>query len=296
MQLNLGAGTDCVDLRAPVQPFTTQLLKWIGNKQRFAHEIIEFFPERFGTYFEPFLGSGAVLGTLNPSRAVGADILEPLVQIWCTLKEDPEQLKDWYRARYERLVGGGGKVEAYEAIKVNYNNKPNGADLLFLSRACYGGVVRFRKDGYLSTPCGSHTPVSPASFSRRVDIWHERTKGTEFMVADFEETLDRAQRGDLVYCDPPYTCTQSILYGSQAFSLPRLFAAIECCKARGAQVALSIDGTKRSGEMLCDIPLPSGLFEREIMVNCGRSMLRRFQRRGETLEDEIVRDRLLLSY
>ena len=148
-------------LRAPVQPFTTQLLKWIGNKQRFAHEIIAFFPERFGTYFEPFLGSGAVLGTLTPSRAVGTDILEPLVQIWCALKEDPEQLKDWYRARHERLIGDGGKVEAYEAIKVNYNNKPNGADLLFLARACYGGVVRFRRDGYLSTPCGPHTPVSP---------------------------------------------------------------------------------------------------------------------------------------
>ena len=49
-----------------VKPFKTQLLKWIGNKQRFAHEIVSLFPERFGAYYEPFLGSGAVLGTLNP--------------------------------------------------------------------------------------------------------------------------------------------------------------------------------------------------------------------------------------
>ena len=106
------------------------------------------------------------------------------------------------------------EVEAYEQIKADYNNSPNGADLLFVARACYGGVVRFRKDGYLSTPCGSHAPISPESFARRVDIWHERTKGAEFMVADFEETLDRAEEGDLVYGDPPYTCTQSILYGA----------------------------------------------------------------------------------
>ncbi len=72
-------------------------------------------------------------------------------------------------------------------------------------------------------------------------------------AADFEETLDRARRGDLVYCDPPYSCTQSILYGAQSFSLPRLFAAIERCKARGARVVLSIDGTKRSGDTLCDV-------------------------------------------
>lgn len=82
MQLSFGTTTGVEDIRAPVRPFRTQLLKWIGNKQRFAHEIIEFFPERFGTYLEPFLGSGAVLGTLAPKRAVGADILEPLVEIW----------------------------------------------------------------------------------------------------------------------------------------------------------------------------------------------------------------------
>ncbi len=47
-----------------VPPFKTQLLKWIGNKQRFAHEIVSYFPRQFGTYYEPFLGSGAVLATL----------------------------------------------------------------------------------------------------------------------------------------------------------------------------------------------------------------------------------------
>ena len=54
--------------RRVVEPFKTQLLKWIGNKQRFAHEIIAFFPRNIVTYHEPFLGSGAVLGTLAASR------------------------------------------------------------------------------------------------------------------------------------------------------------------------------------------------------------------------------------
>lgn len=68
------------------------------------------------------------------------------------------------------------------------------------------------------------------------------------------------------------------------------------CKERGVSAALSIDGTKRSGNMLCDIPIPEGLFEHEVTVNCGRSMLRRFQLSGATLEGEIVKDRLLLTY
>jgi len=61
-------------------------------------------------------------------------------------------------------------------------------------------------------------------------------------------------------------------------------------------VALSIDGSKKSGADLCAIRPPSGLFERELRVNVGRSMLRRFQMEGQSLETELVQDRLLLTY
>lgn len=187
-------------------------------------------------------------------------------------------------------------MQAFEAAKASYNNAPNGADLLFISRACYGGVVRFRKDGFISTPCGVHSPISPESFARRVDIWRHRTHGARFLHSDFQEIMNRAQPGDLVYCDPPYTHSQSILYGAQTFTLDRLFEVIAECKQRGVHVVVSIDGTKKSGNRSCDISVPNGLFEREAVVNCGRSMLRRFQMSGESLEQEVVRDRLLLTY
>ncbi len=273
-----------------------QLLKWIGNKQRFAHEIVSYFPEHYGTYYEPFLGSGAVLGTLAPSRAVGSDSFSPLMEIWQTLRNEPQTLKVWYEERWRRLMAGE-KVACYEQIKASYNARPNGADLLFLCRACYGGVVRFRqRDGYMSTPCGAHKPISPENFAQRVDEWAQYTQGTTFLLQDYREALSMARAGDLVYCDPPYSYSQRILYGAQAFDLRELFDIISQCKARGVAIALSLDGTKRSGELLCDISLPPGLFEREIFIHCGRSMLRRFQMDGQTLEQEVVSDRLLLTY
>lgn len=279
-----------------VRPFKLQLLKWIGNKQRFAHEIIGYFPKRFGRYFEPFLGSGGVLGTLAPKRAEASDILQPLIEIWQTLASDPQQLKEWYAERWAAVMLGD-KVDGYERIKASYNANPNGADLLFIARSCYGGVVRFRKnDGYLSTPCGAHAPVHPKMFAKRVDVWHARVHGTTFIHSDFEAVMDEANAGDVIYCDPPYSHSQAILYGAQTFDLRRLLATIERCKNRGVYVLLSIDGSKRSGNLLCDVPIPEGLFEEEAMVNCGRSMLRRFQMRGESLEGEVVRDRLLLTY
>jgi DNA adenine methylase len=284
------------DLFLQERPFRTQLLKWIGNKQRQADAIIGHFPKRFGTYFEPFLGSGGVLGVLAPERAVASDSFIPLMEIWQDLREDKERLKRHYTDRYA-LLQVMGKERCYEHVLANYNARPNGADLVFLCRTCYGGVVRFRKaDGYMSTPVGIHYPVPPESFAERVDLWHARTKGTRFMHADFAEAMALATRGDLVYCDPPYVDSQTILYGAQAFSVHRLFDAIADCKERGVHVALSIDGTKYSGRRLCDVPVPDNLFEHEVFLVLGRSMLKRFQMNGRSLEEHEVTDRLLLTY
>lgn len=273
-----------------------QLLKWIGNKQRFAEEIVSSFPTSFNRYFEPFLGSGAVLGTLSPLKGIGSDTFGPLVQIWKTLKSDPEKLIEWYALRVNR-IGTEEKKDVYESVKASYNKQPNGADFIFLSRACYGGVVRFRKaDGYMSTPCGVHDPISEQSFAKRVMEWHKRVKHCSFEHWDYTEAFKEAKRGDLIYCDPPYSFSQSILYGAQSFSLEELLLNVEDAKRRGVFVVLSIDGNKKSGDFLCDLPIPKGLFENELYVNCGRSMLRRFQMEGQTLESELVSDRLLLTY
>ena len=94
-----------LDLVPSIQPLKTQLLKWIGNKQRFAHEIISYFPKHFGTYYEPFIGSGAVLGTLGPERAVASDMLEPLIGIWQTLAAHSDQHTQ--RPPMENLGGQG---------------------------------------------------------------------------------------------------------------------------------------------------------------------------------------------
>lgn len=283
---------------AQVAPFKIQLLKWVGNKQRFAHEIASYLPlDKGGTYFEPFLGSGAVLGTIAPERAIASDAFGPLMGIWRALQDDPDTLVRWYEERWRRYIEADDCARVYEEVKADYNASPNAADLVFLARACYGGVVRFRKvDGYMSTPCGSHRPIAPESFASRVALWGARTSGAKFEQMDYREALALATEGDVVYCDPPYIHTQAILYGAQSFQLRDLFTAIHKAKERGAYVALSIDGTKRSGDLVCEVPVPPGLFEREAYVNLGRSMLRRFQMSGQTLERENVSDRLLLTY
>jgi DNA adenine methylase len=276
--------------------FKSQLLKWVGNKQSQAYDIISYFPENYGNYYEPFLGSGGVLGVLAPKKAIASDVFLPLVEIWQMLSKNPNGLKEAYLVRHN-LISAMGKKEAYQKILDSYNTKPNGEDLLFLCRTCYGGVVRFRKkDGFMSTPVGAHSAMPPANFNDRVDKWSIRTAGVDFIHMDFAVAMRSAKPGDLVYCDPPYVDSQTILYGAQDFSLKRLFEEILDAKKRGVYIALSIDGTKFSGAKLCNVDIPDGLFEKEVYISVGRSMLRRFQIEGEDASENFVKDRLLLTY
>ncbi len=112
----------------------------------------------------------------------------------------------------------------------------------------------------------------------------------------FEECMNKAQPGDVIYCDPPYTHSQSIIYGAQTFNIETLFNKIAECKNRGVYVMLSINGTRESNKKDISVTPPIGLFEREIFVNCGTSMIDRLQNAGQTMQNEVVHDKLLLTW
>ena len=215
------------------------LLKWIGNKQRFAETIISYMPEQFNNYYEPFLGSGAVMAQLlyqnsttnTPTftNSYASDILPFLIDIFNIVKNDPQQIKNYYSRQIEEY--NKDPSTKYNEIQERFNSNHNALDFCLLSRTCYSGIIRFRKtDGYMSTPKGPHNPINPETFSKRVDLWHNLIKNTKFSTMSFEECMDKAQPGDVVYCDPPYTHSQSIIYGAQTFNIETLFNKIAECK------------------------------------------------------------------
>lgn len=269
------------------------LIKYIGNKHRSAPFILSSFPRDYKIYYEPFAGSLAVLGHLRPQRSVACDMQAPLIDMWRLVKAKPRDLVDSYTENWNAYRQD--KLGAYEATKARYNANPNPHDFLFIARTCYGGIMRFRKDGYLSTPLGPHDAIRPEEFAARIAVWHQIVKNTEFVCGDFATVVDRAGADDIVYCDPPYADSQKILYGAQSFSLDRLYASLADAKDRGAFVALSIDGTKKSGLKTVSITPPVDLFEAESYICQGGSMLKRFWRDGMDVNDEVVKDRLLLS-
>jgi DNA adenine methylase len=256
--------------------------------------IARHLPDNLGDYYEPFVGTGAVLATLAPERAIAGDALPLLVDLLRMVQDDPAPLVSHYAACREEVIARGR--QAYDEIKASYNASPNPEDLLVISRTCYGGVMRFTRDGSISTPMGPHRPMPADKLNRYMSEWQERVGGTEFVSQSFEMTMALAGSGDTIYCDPPYLHGQSILYGAQDFQLEKLWDSVAAAVERGARVAVSADGYRRSGAKAIDLRLPDGLFARELLIERGGCMLRRFQLTGGLMDSERVADRLLLTW
>ncbi|MCI9649217.1 Dam family site-specific DNA-(adenine-N6)-methyltransferase [Oscillibacter sp.] len=281
------------------------LLKWIGNKQRFASIIVANMPTTFNNYYEPFLGSGAVLAELlmqddtslypHFNHAYGSDILPFLIDIFRSVKENPNKIIEYYSKEISSYYEN--PAEQYELIRNRFNQDHNAFDFCLLSRTCYSGVIRFRKaDGYMSTPKGPHNPIKPSVFANRVALWSNLIQKADFYTESFEKAMAKPQQGDVIYCDPPYTHSQSIIYGAQDFNINILWNKIAECKDRGAYVMLSINGSRESKKKDISIDIPTGLFDRELTVNCGTSMIDRLQNSGKDMVDEVVHDKLLLTW
>src|SRR3989344_8188746 len=94
-------------------------IKWSGSKRSQAKEIISYFPQEINTYYEPFLGSGAILGHLKPQKAVCADINKPLMELWEKIKNDPKGVSQDYRNKWENLQNKG--YTFFYEVRINFN-------------------------------------------------------------------------------------------------------------------------------------------------------------------------------
>lgn len=281
------------------------LLKWVGNKKKVAKQIISYMPNEFNNYYEPFVGSGAVLADLQdgkvssliPSfnKAYASDNNKYLIDIFNYVKNNPSKLIDYYSKNIEHYMDD--KENNYLKIRDRFNAHPNGLDFCLLSRTCYGGIIRFRKsDGYMSTPVGPHKPISPEKFKKRVENWHHLIENTDFQVLDYKKAMNRAEQGDVIYCDPPYTHSQSILYGAQDFNINDLWSSITKAKNKGVKVLLSINGKRNSNKKDISVIPPDGLFERVINIDVGISMVDRLQNSGNHMKNSKVTDQLMLTF
>jgi site-specific DNA-adenine methylase len=139
------------------------LIKWTGSKWRQAGEIVSRFPSEIATFYEPFLGGGAVFYELLRSgipvkRFRCSDTCAPLVALWRLVQTDPQRVLSRYEELWEDHRRRGAAL--FYEVRDSFNLSQDPGEFFFLLRTCRNGVVRFDLKGRFS---GLHNPTARAS-------------------------------------------------------------------------------------------------------------------------------------
>lgn len=246
------------------------VVKWSGSKRSQSSRIRAFFPDTVGTYYEPFIGGGSMLYAANPARSICGDICAPLIGLWREIRDNPEALAEGYALRWTRLQEEG--YTAYYAIRDDFNRGRAPYDLLFLSRTCVNGLIRFNDRGDFNNSLHYSRPgIRPESLREIILDWSARIQHTEFLAEDYAVTTASAQKGDIVYLDPPYFHTKGRYFGTIDFE--RFLAYLEDLNSRGIKYLLSFDGKR--GKEDYTVVLPKELYKRHELLLSGNSTFKK---------------------
>jgi DNA adenine methylase len=186
------------------RPTLGPVLKWAGGKSQLLPHILALLPERIGTYFEPFVGGGAVFfalaGKQRFSKAVLGDRNPNLVAVYRALKEQPERLIQ----RLRRYQAQHTEAEYYRVRARQPRSLVEiAARVIYLNKTGFNGLYRVNRSGQFNVPVGRYE--NPRILNEpRLRAAAKILAGVEIRLADFEEICRLARKGDAVYLDPPY--------------------------------------------------------------------------------------------
>jgi DNA adenine methylase len=204
-----------------VQP----LLKWVGGKRQLLPRLRRFYPSRFGTYIEPFFGSGAVFfdlwgqGRLAGHPVVLIDSNPDLIGCYETVRDQPEAVAD----ELDRLADAharDARASYYDVRDTRFNplraqrRTPEGriaytpalaAMLIYLNRTGFNGLFRVNANGAFNVPAGRYERPRISGRARLQQVSEAlAAPNVTLRWGSFTAAGDLAQAGDFLYIDPPY--------------------------------------------------------------------------------------------
>ena len=192
------------------------LLKWPGGKRRLLQSILPLIPTEFGTYYEPFLGGGALFFALQPHSAVLADKNRDLISTYRQIKTNPDDV-------ISALGNLQNNERAYYTVRAWEPDTPveRAARLIYLAALSFNGIHRVNLRGAFNVPYGYKQHLKPCE-PLRIREASRILNAARLKSQDFERTVRPATSGDLVYFDPPYTTTHGnngfVKYNARIFT------------------------------------------------------------------------------
>lgn len=265
------------------------VIKWSGSKRKFASEISRWIPEQ-GVYFEPFVGGGAILGTIGPRKGFAGDIIPELIDLWKFIKSDPKSLAQNYESHWKKLQAQGHTY--YYEVRANFNLNRTPGELLFLSRTCVNGLIRFNREGNFNNSLHHTRPgIHPDSLRIIIQDWSRRIADTDFFATDFLELTSSAKKGDVVYLDPPYMGTKG-RYQNVSFDFDRLWSCLEDLNRRNVKWILSLDGSSGSRDYSKELEVPLLLSKQSFLLDGESSPFPRLLNQRQ----DLVKESMFLNF
>ena len=272
-----------------IKPF----VKWAGGKRKLLEKYFSYFPKNFNSYFEPFVGGGAVLlGLLERCPSMNATVMDvnaELVNSYNVIKSEVEDLitllkrhKKKHNADYYYQIRSIDRDPDYN---FKFSTVERAARIIYLNKTCFNGLYRVNSQGFFNVPIGEyHNPlICDAENLRNVS---NALRNVTILQLSFEKVEDLAKEGDFIYFDPPYhpiSLTASFTSYAQGnfneddqHTLQKIFKKLD---KRGCYVALS---NSRS-EFILNLYkyLPNGCIK---VIHAARAINSKGEKRGKIPE------------
>ena len=181
---------------------TRPFLKWAGNKYRIIDRIRDALPDG-KCLIEPFAGSGAIFLNTDYERYIVNDNNPDLIHLYNILKNDGavfiKKCRYYFTPRFNN-------EEQYYKLRKRFNETSDTYKrailFVYLNRHGYNGLCRYNLKGGYNVPFGRYK--SPYFPEKEMLTFHEKSRNAEFVLSGFEQIIQSAKKGDVIYCDPPY--------------------------------------------------------------------------------------------
>ena len=184
------------------------MLKWVGGKRQLLSDIVPMIDKNSPMYVEPFIGGGAVLFNMQPSRAIINDYNQELINVYMTVRDNLDELLEELKVHEEN-----NSADYYYEIRAldredalrHMSNVQKAARVIYLNKTCYNGLYRVNSAGQFNSPYGRYKNpnIVNEAVLKAISKYFNSNEIT-ILNGDYKRVLENLDQDAFVYLDPPY--------------------------------------------------------------------------------------------
>lgn len=215
-------------------------VKWVGWKRQIIDKLIQYMPESFNNYFEPFVWWWAMFFSIQKECSILSDINIELINTYNTIKDNSSKLINFLKT-LEYNLENYNTIRAWDR-EINFEDKYNSIErawrFIYLNRTCFNWLHRVNSKWQFNVPMGKYTNpdfIQEENILAVSKLLNELN--IKIVVQGFEDILKYAKKWDFVYFDPPYDTLSSTAnftsYNKESFgsnmqvSLSEVFSSLD---------------------------------------------------------------------